>query len=124
MKLRWDKFLWCVRICKTRSMAAEILSKGRIKINQVQVKPSKEVVMGDFIYYHKNTAVFTFKVIGLIDKRVGAPLVKEYIIDLTSIEEIEKFKNYQDAQKNYRNNGDGKPSKKDRRDLEGFFEFN
>jgi ribosome-associated heat shock protein Hsp15 len=121
MKLRWDKFLWCVRLAKTRSQAAELLSKGKVKINGEQVKPAREVKLNDEINFHRNTAVFSFKVIGFTDKRVGAALVVNFITDLTSQEEIDKFKAYQTAQSVYRQT-DGKPTKKDRRELDDFLE--
>ncbi len=121
MKLRWDKFLWCIRLAKTRSQAAELLSKGKVKINGEQVKPAREVKMNDEINIHRNTAVFTYKVVGFTDKRVGAALVVSFITDLTSEEEIEKFKAYQAAQRVYRQT-DGKPTKKDRRELDDFLE--
>lgn len=121
MKLRWDKFLWCVRLTKTRSQAAELLSKGKVKINGEQVKPAREVKMNDEINIHRNTAVFTYKVVGFTDKRVGAALVVNFITDLTSEEEIEKYKAYQAAQRVYRQT-DGKPTKKDRRELDDFLE--
>lgn len=122
MSLRVDKFVWFVRLAKTRSVAADEVSKGRIKLNQSSVKPSKEIKTGDVLSFHKNTAVFTFKVIQLLDRRVGAKLVSEYIIDTTSDEEREKYKLYQDSQRVYRDNGTGKPTKKDRRNLDDFLE--
>lgn len=121
MKLRWDKFIWSVRLAKTRSIATELLAKGKIKINGENVKPAKEVKIGDVINVHKNSAIFSFKVLNFLDKRVGAALVTEFIKDITPIEEIEKFKSYQAAQRVYRET-DGKPTKKDRRDLDEFLE--
>jgi ribosome-associated heat shock protein Hsp15 len=121
MKLRWDKFIWCVRLAKTRSLAAELITKGRIKINSEQIKPSREVKINDLIQFQRNTAVFTYKVVGLTDKRVGAQMVVNFLLDLTPIEELEKLKLYQEAQRNYRLT-DGKPTKKDRRDLDEFLE--
>jgi ribosome-associated heat shock protein Hsp15 len=121
MKLRWDKFIWCVRLAKTRSLAAEQITQGRIKINSEQIKPSREVKINDLIQFQRNTAVFTYKVVGLTDKRVGAQLVVNFLLDLTPIEELEKLKLYQEAQRNYRLT-DGKPTKKDRRDLDEFLE--
>ena len=122
MSLRWDKYIWAVRLEKTRSQASEALSKGRIKINQSPVKPSKEPKVGDVISISKNTATFSFKVLQLLDKRVGAKLVADYLIDTTPLEEIEKFKTYQLSQQVYRQNGSGKPSKKDRREIDDFLE--
>jgi ribosome-associated heat shock protein Hsp15 len=121
MKLRWDKFIWSVRLAKTRSVATELLAKGKIKINGENVKPAKEVKIGDVINVHKNSAIFSFKVLNFLDKRVGAALVTEFIKDITPIEEIEKYKSCQAAQRVYRET-DGKPTKKDRRDLDEFLE--
>jgi ribosome-associated heat shock protein Hsp15 len=120
MSLRCDKYIWAVRLAKTRSIATELIAKGKIKINGVSTKPSKEIKIGDIISISKNAAVFSFKVIQLLDKRVGAKLVSEYLLDCTPSEEIEKFRAYQLAQQAYRENGSGKPSKKDRRDLDDF----
>ena len=120
MKIRLDKYVWCVRLCKTRSQGTELISKGQIKLNSVTTKPSKEVKLKDVISVHKNSAVFSYKVIELLDKRVGAALIENFIIDITPIEEKEKFKAYQLVRQIYRQNGDGKPTKKDRRDLDSF----
>ncbi len=120
MSLRWDKYIWAVRLAKTRSQASEELSKGRIKVNGLPIKPAKEPKVGDIITISKNTAVFSYKVISLLEKRVGAKLVADYLIDTTPLEEIEKFKTYQLSQQVYRQNGSGKPSKKDRREIDDF----
>ena len=120
LKIRLDKFVWCVRLCKTRSQGTELISKGQIKLNSQTTKPSKEVKLKDVISVHKNNAVFSYNVIELLDKRVGAALIENFIIDITPIEEKEKFKAYQLVRQIYRQNGDGKPTKKDRRDLDSF----
>ena len=123
MAFRFDKYIWSVRLAKTRSQASELISKGKIKLSDQQVKPSREPKAGEIIYISKNTAVFTYKIIQLLDKRVGAKLVEEYIRDITPIEEIEKYRLYNLSQSVYRENGTGKPTKKDRRDINDFFEF-
>jgi ribosome-associated heat shock protein Hsp15 len=120
--LRVDKFVWCVRLAKTRSLASEWVSKGKVKLNGEQVKPSKDIKLGDRISISKNTATFSYKVIGMLDKRVGAPLVKDCIMDTTPEEELVKFKQYQAAQATYRQYGEGKPNKKDRRNLDEFLD--
>lgn len=120
LKIRLDKFVWCVRLCKTRSQGTELISKGQIKLNSQTTKPSKEVKLKDVISVHKNNAVFSYNVIELLDQRVGAALIENFIIDITPIEEKEKFKAYQLVRQIYRQNGDGKPTKKDRRDLDSF----
>jgi ribosome-associated heat shock protein Hsp15 len=122
MSLRWDKYLWCVRLAKTRTQATELFQKGKVLVNDSHVKPSREPKIGDVIAVLKNNAVFTFKVVALLDKRVGAKLVTDYLSDITPEEEIEKYRQYQLAQSAYRNYGTGKPSKKDRRDIETFMD--
>lgn len=122
MSCRLDKFAWSVRLAKTRSQAAEAISKGRIRLNSETTKPAKEVKLGDEVSLHRHTAVFTFKVLQLLEKRVGAKLVTEYVLDITPDEEREKLKVYQASQSVYRQHGSGKPSKKDRRDLDDFLE--
>ena len=121
MSVRIDKYVWCVRLAKTRSQASEQVSKGKIKLNKSNTKSAKEVKIGDILSISKNSAVFEYKVLALLDHRVGAKLVADYLIDVTLPEEIEKFKLYNQAQAQYRDNGSGKPTTKDRRDLESFF---
>lgn len=121
MKIRLDKYIWAVRLSKTRSQASDLIAKGRVLINDAHVKPSREVKIGETIVLLKHSARFQYKVIDLLDKRVGAPLVKDYIQDHTLPEEIEKLRTYQDAQRNYRLT-DGKPTKKDRRELDRFMD--
>ncbi len=122
MSLRWDKFIWSVRLAKTRSQATELIQKGKILINDAPIKPSREPKVGDQISIHRNSAVFSYKVIALNERRVGAKLVENFIVDTTDPEELEKFKQYQLAQSAYRNYGTGKPSKKDRRDMDDFLD--
>ena len=121
MKIRLDKYLWAVRLSKTRSQATDLISKGKALLNDAVIKPAREVKVGETITLLKHNARFQYKVLQLLDKRVGAPLVKDYIQDITSPEEIEKLKAYQDAQRNYRQT-DGKPTKKDRRELDRFMD--
>lgn len=117
-----DKFVWSVRLAKTRSQAAEAISKGKVRLENQHVKPARNVNLGDTIQVIRHTATFSYKVIQLLDKRVGAKLVPAYIIDITPPEELEKLKLYQAAQRTYREHGTGKPSKKDRRDLDSFLD--
>ncbi len=122
MASRFDKVVWAVRLAKTRSQASELISKGKIKLNGQQVKPSREPKVGDSIEISKNTATFSYKLIEIIDKRVGPKLVENYLIDTTPLEEVEKFRLYNLSQAVYRDNGSGKPTKKDRRELGYFLE--
>lgn len=121
MKIRLDKYLWAVRLSKTRSQAAELINKGRVLINDALIKPSREIKVGDIITVLKHSAQFKYQILAGLEKRVGAPLVKDYLLDITEPEEIEKLKAYQLAQQNYRQT-DGKPTKKDRRELDRFMD--
>ncbi len=121
MKLRIDKFIWCVRLTKTRGLAAELISKNKIRLNDLPTKASKEVSVGDTIFVNRNSAVFTYSVLKLTDKRLSASLVSDFVRDCTSPEEKEKNKLYIASQKIYRLS-DGKPTKKDRREIEGFLD--
>lgn len=120
--MRIDKYIWCVRLAKTRSLASKLVVGNKIKLNGAECKPSKEVAPGDLISIQKNNAVFNFKILHLANKRLGAKLVLDYIIDITPEEEIEKYKSYQLAQRAYREKDQGKPNKKDRRDIDHFLE--
>lgn len=122
MSTRLDKYVWSVRLAKTRSQAADAISKGKVKLNGENVKPAKDVKVGDEINVIKHTATFSYKVLNMLDRRVGAKLVPDYLLDITPEEEIEKLKVFQISQKSYRAHGTGKPSKKDRRDLDDFLE--
>jgi ribosome-associated heat shock protein Hsp15 len=120
---RIDKYVWAVRLAKTRSQASDLISKGKIKLNQAQVKPARDVKVGDLLFMHKNTAVFAYKIIQLLDKRVGPKLVNDYLLDITPNEEIEKFKAYQLAQSAYREYGTGRPSKHDRKEIDSYLNW-
>jgi len=121
MSLRVDKMVWFVRLTKTRSLATELIQKGKIKLNGNSVKPSKEIKIGDTVSILKNNATFSYKVKDLLDRRVGAKLVADYLIDITDPMELEKFKTYESAQSVYREYGTGRPSRKDRDNLDSFF---
>ncbi len=123
MSCRVDKYVWSVRLTKTRSQATDLLTKGKIKVNNSNIKPAKEIKEGDIISITKNAAVFSYKVIQVLDKRVGAKLVPDYLLDITPAEEIEKFKTYQLAQSAYREYGTGRPTKRDRRDIEDYLSW-
>ena len=120
--MRIDKYIWCVRLAKTRSLASKLVGANKIKLNGAECKPSKEVAPGDLISIQKNNAVYSYKVTQLTSKRLGAQLVSDHIIDITPEDEIEKYKSYQLAQRSYRGKDQGKPNKKDRRDIDQFLE--
>jgi ribosome-associated heat shock protein Hsp15 len=122
MKLRLDKFVWCVRLSKTRTAAAELIAKNKIRLNKKEIKPAKEVAIGDIIDLYKHNAVFSFIIKGLTDKRVSAVIARDLIDDITPEEELEKYKLYVSAQRQYRTT-DGKPTKKDRREIDDFLNY-
>lgn len=111
---RADKFLWSVRIFKTRSLSGEACSMGRVKINGVAVKPSRQIKLNEVIEIKKPPVVYTYKVTGLPGSRVSASLVPDFIMDLTSPDEILKLKN-QDTFFMTRDPRTGRPTKKERR---------
>lgn len=118
--IRIDKYLWSVRLYKTRSIASEECRKGRIIINDLQVKPSRIVLRNEVITVKKPPVVYTFRVKEPIENRVGAKLVSDYLEDLTS--ETEKAKlDFRNAPGIiYRDKGTGRPTKKERRLIDRF----
>jgi ribosome-associated heat shock protein Hsp15 len=120
--LRIDKFLWAVRLAKTRSLATELIARNKVLCNEAAVKPAKEISAGDTLKIQRANAWFSYKVIALTDRRIGAPLVASFLVDCTPEEERMKWRNYLEAQRAYQHFGTGKPTKKDRRDLTQFKE--
>ncbi|MDH6252634.1 ribosome-associated heat shock protein Hsp15 [Chryseobacterium sp. H1D6B] len=120
--MRIDKFLWSIRFYKTRSIATEEVKKNRISIGEVTVKPSKEVKEGDVIKIRKNQIDYKIKVIQIPKSRMAAKLVSLHIKDVTDKEQHELLKLRKMAQDYYRTRGEGRPTKKDRRDIDGYVE--
>jgi ribosome-associated heat shock protein Hsp15 len=113
--IRIDKFLWSVRIYKTRSIASEECRKGRIIINDIQVKPSRTVLKNEIITVKKPPVIFSYRVIEPIENRVSAKLVGQFIEDLTNEDEKSKLDIRQAVGIIYRDKGTGRPTKKERR---------
>ena len=116
--IRIDKFLWSVRIYKTRSIASEECRKGRIIINDIQVKPSRTVLKNEIITIKKPPVVFSYRVIEPIENRVSAKLVGQFIEDLTNEDEKSKLDIRQAVGIIYRDKGTGRPTKKERRQID------
>lgn len=116
--VRIDKWLWAVRLFKTRSLATEECKKGRITIDGVSVKPSRVPKPGDIIKIRKNPVTYSYKVIAITGKRVGAKLVAEFALDITPPEELKILELSQQVSPFERDRGAGRPTKKDRRDLD------
>jgi ribosome-associated heat shock protein Hsp15 len=113
--IRIDKFLWSVRIYKTRSIASDECRKGRIIIGDIQVKPSRSVLKNEIITVRKPPVNYTYRVIEPIENRVGAKLVFNFIEDMTPDEEKAKLDMNQAAGFIFRDKGTGRPTKKERR---------
>lgn len=120
-KVRIDKWLWAVRLFKTRSLAADACKGGKIKQNGIAVKPAYEVKLKDVFTIHTGEIVKTVEVIGLLANRVGAPLVASYMKDLTPKELYEAKKMEKEFFFVKRDRGTGRPTKKERRDIDKLF---
>lgn len=118
--MRIDKFLWSIRFYKTRNIAAEEIKKNRVSIGENPVKSSKEVREGDVIKIRRNQIDYKIKVLQIPKSRIGAKLVPLHITDLTDKEQYEILKIRRMAQDYYRQKGEGRPTKKDRRDMDDF----
>lgn len=115
---RIDKWLWTVRIFKTRSIATEECKKGRVKVNEAEIKPSKDVKPGDIITVRKPPVVYTYKVKDIPKSRIGAKLVPDYLENLTPADELAKLEPGFLAFQGARARGAGRPTKKERRTLD------
>lgn len=118
--MRIDKYLWCIRVFKTRSLATTACKKGQVKIANSSIKPSKEIFGDELILVRKNQINYQIKVLDLPVSRVGAKLVDLYRKDITPKEEFEKTDLLKFAKDYYRKKGTGRPTKKDRRDIDNY----
>jgi len=124
-KIRVDKWLWTVRIFKSRSMATAACKANKVKIDEKPVKPSTLIKVGETINVRKNGFDLVFLVKGLLKSRVSATLAAECYQDLTPESELNKYKDWYigKASAEKRAKGDGRPTKRDRRELEGYKEI-
>ena len=120
--MRIDKFLWCTRYFKTRSLATTACQKGQVRINAQVVKPSREVYPTDQIIVRKNQIDYQLEVLEVPESRVGAKLVNLYRKDTTPEESLQHNELLQHAKDYYRKKGTGRPTKKDRRDIEDYLD--
>ena len=116
--VRIDKFLWAVRLYKTRSQAAEACKKSHVLISGNSVKASRDVKIDDVFEVKKNPVNYKYRIKELLTNRVGAKLVENYIEDITPEEELFKLELNKNAPHFKRNRGTGRPTKKERRDIE------
>jgi ribosome-associated heat shock protein Hsp15 len=114
-EIRIDKWLWAVRLFKTRTLATEACKVGKIKIDGKSVKASREIKVGETISIQQNPITKTVQVKNIIKNRVGAKLVADHMIDLTPQEEYDKLKLMNELNYEKRDRGVGRPTKKERR---------
>lgn len=118
--VRIDKWLWAVRLFKTRSIASEACKKGRVSIKDVSVKPSREIKAGDVIFVRKEVVTYHYKVLDVVEKRMGAKFVPEFMEDVTPPENLKILEMQKYMQWSERDRGTGRPTKRDRRDMDRF----
>lgn len=118
--MRIDKYLWCIRFYKTRSIATVACKKGVVRVNDTIVKPSKDVYPGDRILVRKSQINYSYEILDLPTSRLGAKLVDQYCKNTTPKEAFDNLELLKYSKEYYRKKGVGRPTKKDRRDIEDF----
>lgn len=121
-EVRIDKYLWAIRAFKTRTEAADACKGGKVKVGQVNAKPSRPVQAGEIIKVHKGVVEYTYRVVEPTEHRVGAALVPQYAENLTPQAELDKLKAPVETFFLTRDRGAGRPTKKDRREMEKLWE--
>lgn len=121
--VRVDKWLWAVRLYKTRSLATEACKKGHVSLGNTILKPSKTIQVNDVIEVRKPPITRSLKVLALAEKRMGAKLISDFVEDVTPAEEIELLEMQKHMRWISRDRGTGRPTKKDRRELDDFFDI-
>lgn len=121
-EVRIDKWMWATRIFKTRTIAAEACKKGRVSIQGAYTKASRNIKVGDVINVRKPPITYSFKVIGLTEKRMGAKLVPEFMENVTTADQYEILELSRIGGFINRARGTGRPTKRDGRDLKDFTE--
>ena len=116
--VRIDKWLWAVRIFKTRSLASEACKTGQVRINGLNVKPSRNILINEIVDVRRNPIVRSYRVKGILAKRLSAKLVVDFVEDITSEEELKKLDMVQKSNVLIRDRGTGRPTKRDRRDID------
>lgn len=120
--IRLDKYLWAVRIFKTRSDAADAIRNNRVTVNNSYAKPSREVKIGDILAVRRQAVTYQYKVLDLVSSRQGAKLVPNYCLDITPQEELDKLNAPRETIFVFRDRGTGRPTKKERRDLDALMD--
>ncbi len=120
MEVRVDKYLFAMRIYKTRSLAADECKKGRVTMNGVPLKPSRTFAVGNKFSVRKGPITYTYEILRLSENRLGAKLVPDYLRDITPPDQLELLELARLSAQANRDRGTGRPTKKDRRDIEQF----
>ncbi len=120
--VRIDKWLWAVRLFKTRSLASEECRKGRVMVDGMPAKPSREIKIGDKIQVRRPPIVRTYEVLDLTENRMGAKLVESFMRDITPPDQLELLEMQKHMSWFQREKGTGRPTKKERRDLDSFLD--
>ncbi|AXT56014.1 RNA-binding S4 domain-containing protein [Aquimarina sp. MMG015] len=120
--MRVDKYLWCIRYFKTRSIATKACKEGKVRVNGDIIKPSREIYPTDKITVRKNQVNYELVVLDTPKSRLGAKLVDIYRKDVTPTETLQKLDLLKYSKDYYRKKGAGRPTKKDRRDIDDWFE--
>ncbi len=121
MTARLDKWLWAVRLFKTRALASAAIQAGGVEINARPAKPAREVHPGETVTVRQGLVLRTLRVVGTPPSRVGAPLVADYCTDLTPASEWEKVREQRRQQVQAREPGSGRPTKRERREVDRLF---
>ena len=120
--MRIDKYLWCIRVFKTRTQAAEQCRLNKVWVNEEMIKASRELKVGDTIKVRKGPIHFSWKVLTFPTSRVGAKLVATYALDATSPDELDRLEKFRLQMSADRPRGLGRPTKRERRELDDFLE--
>ena len=122
MEVRLDKYLWAVRIFKTRSDAADAIRNNKVTVNGAYAKPSRDAKVGDVVAVRRQQVVFTYKILDLVSSRQPAKNVVAYCLDITPQEERDKLNVPRETVFVFRDRGTGRPTKKERRELDGLMD--
>ena len=121
-EIRLDKYLWAVRVFKTRSDAADAIRNNRVMVNDAYAKPSREVKEGDIISVKKMPVTYSYKVLELVSSRQGAKNVPQYCLNITPQEELDKLTVPRETIFVFRERGTGRPTKKERREIDALMD--
>ena len=121
-EIRLDKYLWAVRVFKTRSDAADAIRNNRVLVNDAYAKPSREVKQGDIISVKKMPVTYKYKVLELVRSRQGAKNVPTYCLNITPQEELDKLSVPRETVFVFRERGTGRPTKKERREIDALMD--